>query len=1015
MQRHRFGAGLLVLSSLASLYAQSLYAQSPASSPDSAPNPFASRAGDIQAELSAWRASNGASWQLVHDASTGYARFVHGGKVAAPFAPRSEAEWLELARASFGAAEKLIGIEGATLSAGRVDFLPLALIGSSNKVSVEFQQHVQGVPVRRGFANALYDVDGNLLSLDTTGLPAIAALDVTPQNSAAAALATAATLFHKQTGLAPTTVHAPELVIERESDGKLVRGALAWEVKVYWRLAGYPTQGWVYRIAAQGEPRVISDETLVHQDVGATVSTRATPGNGAAIPAVPAAADLMRHARVTSSAGTQFTDANGAFNYPGVNTPLQVTITYVGTYNNVLNANGAEYSLTVTLQPNQSNSVLLNPAADAQITAQANAFQSVNELRDWTIGVNPNDPQINFVAQASVNGAAWCNAQYVGTETEYYLPEGACSNTAFASVVYHEVGHWLNDKYGSGNGGDGFGEGNADNYSTFLSDDPIIGENFLCVGAGCNIRDGENTRQFCGDANPGCYGEVHADGEVLMGAFWKMRKQLNTKLGNSSGDARANYLFNAWMNAYNDAQIKTIIETHLLTLDDDDGNIDNGTPNYTEIDAGFVEQGFPGYELPLIQVSGLNQLVDTKDEAGPYGVQVQAASLIGGSISSVVLKYSVNGGAYQNLPMTLNSGSLYTVLVPGIASPAKVRYYASVTDNLGNTALFPKAGAGAALSFAIGVQKIFYFDNLEQPTDNGWTHAQVTNQDDWQKGSPAGKSGSSQGVSWQDPTGAYSGTRIWANDLGNTISGTTWNGSYKASVSNWIRSPQINCSQASGSILAFKRWLSVEASQFDRAAIKVNGAQVWLNPTSNITDTQWTDFEVDISAQADHNSAVQLEWSLVTDGGLELGGWAFDDVTIKSFEASPTTCLGSVYGSGLAGLNGVPVLDSGSEPLQVGNASFQLKLKNARANSLCWFAVGFSAANVPVVGGTLLVAPSLTFARTTDVYGQASASLALPSDPGLSGLPCFFQAVVSDPSAAQGFAFSAGLQGSICP
>ena len=98
------------------------------------------------------------------------------------------------------------------------------------------------------------------------------------------------------------------------------------------------------------------------------------------------------------------------------------------------------------------------------------------------------------------------------------------------------MGHWLNDLYGSGNGSDGFGEGNADVFAMYLVDDPIVGQDFC--GSGCNVRDGNNTRQFCGDCCNGCYGQVHADGEVLMGALWKVRARLKVGLGSSAGSRR---------------------------------------------------------------------------------------------------------------------------------------------------------------------------------------------------------------------------------------------------------------------------------------------------------------------------------------------------------------------------------------------------------------------------------------------------------------------------------------------
>lgn len=583
-------------------------------------------------------------------------------------------------------------------------------------------------------------------------------------------------------------------------------------------------------------------------------------------------------------------------------------------------------------------------------------------------------------------------------------------------MVHHENGHWLNDLYGSGNGPDGFGEGNADNFATYLNDSPVVGEDFLCVGAGCYIRTGTNLKQFCGDANPGCYGEVHSDGEVIMGALWKVRVNLNTSLGNTIGDATANLLFNEWMNVYNDSQIKTIIEEHWLALDDNDGNIDNGTPHYNEINSGFVVQGFPGYTLALIQLTNLTSLPDTKDQAGPYGVRVDASSLIGGSISSVQLKYSVNNGAFQTLAMANSGGGVYLASLAGIASPAKVRYYAQATDNLGNTATLPKAAPAAFEDFNVGVTNVFFFDNFEQAGDNGWTHAQIATQDDWQKGAGAGKTGTSQGVSWKDPAGAYSGTRIWANDLGNTIGGQPYNGAYQPNVSNYLRSPLINCAAATGATLTFQRWLTVEQSIYDKAAIKVNGVQVWLNPAGeHVLDTAWKDQEIDISAQADGNPAVQLEWSLVTDGGLELGGWGIDDVSIRTLQPSPSSCLTTTYGAGLAGTNGVPYLDTAGEPVQKGNTSFQVKLKGARASSPAFFGLGFAQASIPLVGGTLLIVPAFSYARTTDLFGQASVALPIANDAGLVGAPVFLQAFVSDPATPQGFAITAGQQASICP
>lgn len=53
---------------------------------------------------------------------------------------------------------------------------------------------------------------------------------------------------------------------------------------------------------------------------------------------------------------------------------------------------------------------------------------------------------------------------------------GGCVNAAYSTFVVHEYGHWLNDLTGSFNGPGGFGEGAADSWAVYVTDQPIIFE-----------------------------------------------------------------------------------------------------------------------------------------------------------------------------------------------------------------------------------------------------------------------------------------------------------------------------------------------------------------------------------------------------------------------------------------------------------------------------------------------------------------------------------------------------------
>jgi len=89
---------------------------------------------------------------------------------------------------------------------------------------------------------------------------------------------------------------------------------------------------------------------------------------------------------------------------------------------------------------------------------------------------------------------------------------------------------------------------------------------------------------------------LHKNGEVLMGAMWKVRHNLQQTHGDGPGGDIANALFLGWMNSYDQTTIDSIILTQWLTLDDDNGDIYDGTPNHDDIESGFVAQGFPAIE-----------------------------------------------------------------------------------------------------------------------------------------------------------------------------------------------------------------------------------------------------------------------------------------------------------------------------------------------------------------------------------------------------------------------------------
>ncbi len=542
---------------------------------------------DLNQLTEAWRADHGSKWLVEENDETGYARMLYGYNSPSAEKPRSDADYLRTASAFVSEAAPLFGLEMSTMTADSVRMIPLGTVGTSDKMSVIFRQEVNGVPVVNGWTCVLLGLDGELLAIDFTGVQNVASLDTGPATSADAAVDFARETFREETGLPVTSTDEPVLVIDRE--GTLP--VLAWQVAVWHRQDDFVPEGFEYTIPARGDLRVISKANLVHNDVGGNVESMASPGTLPDYAANPETAHTMKYMRVTGDGiGTTYTDANGNFNFSGATGPVDVTFEYYGTYNDVRNQAGSDYTRTLSLS-GTGNSIMLNPSPSQYVTAQANAFESINEMRDWTRSVDPGDGHMDYRNRANVNINSNCNAYWDGSSTNYYRAGSGCVNTAYSTVIWHEQGHWQNDRYNTGNGWDGMGEGNSDVFAMYIGNTPYVGEDFFGSGY---IRTGWNMRQYCGDGNGGCYGQVHADGEVLMGALWKVRDNIQGTHGNGPGGDIANALFLGWMNSYNQTTIDSIIEIQWLTLDDDNGNIYDSTPNYQDIDDGFTTQGFPG-------------------------------------------------------------------------------------------------------------------------------------------------------------------------------------------------------------------------------------------------------------------------------------------------------------------------------------------------------------------------------------------------------------------------------------
>ncbi len=504
----------------------------------------------------------------------------------------SNLEWM--CRSLVDAYSPMFGFSADSLTLRKVKPLALSALGTSNKTAVIFEQSVGGLPVQGASLTFLFNEAGALLSVSNHCLPMVEEIEILPSMNDEQAIDTARAVFP---GRAARVRSVDCCLVWSEAKRAPVT---AWVIEL--RSPGpdgVPVQEKITVDAQDGS--ILDQRSTIHffSDTTGRVLGRGTPGLEPDVATNPPVLVPMEGVHVELFFGffpfaEALTDEQGMFTIPSTGVSLEATVDFdvSSPLVRVIPASGDPVASTRTVNPGVVEEWNLNGAGLRRKTSQINVHQAATKFVKWIHSIDPTDDTMDFQQLARVNRtASTCMAFFDGTATNYDDAGGGCVNLAYSSVIAHEIGHWANVRYGSGNGPDGFGEGNADVFANYLYDDPVIGRSFC--GPTCNPRTATTNRQYCGSCAAGCYSIIHWNGEPHMASFWNMRERLNENYGNTLGDRKADTLFLAWMNAYDDSQVCDIVRDHLLVLDDDDGQLWNGTPHGLEIDNAFSEQGYP--------------------------------------------------------------------------------------------------------------------------------------------------------------------------------------------------------------------------------------------------------------------------------------------------------------------------------------------------------------------------------------------------------------------------------------
>ncbi len=440
-------------------------------------------------------------------------------------------------------------------------------------------------------------------------------------------------------GFTGDTVDLPESQLTNHSDPQLVvwAGTDTISVKeplvaVMYTADNYSLpyvespMNWLFVADIETGKILYAENRILFTNVNGNVSGNVTQG-AKAMHCSPEAVVPFPSALVQISGGNSSeTDANGDFTIVNSgSSAVTVQSPMTGTYFIVYNEAGAEDNLSMSVTPPGPADFIHNSANTSEyVIAQANGYAMANQVRDWALTYNPSFPSIgsetDFPVYVNRNdgycpGNAWYDPSLLtinfcrtGSDAD-----GSYGNTAFASVLQHEYGHHLIDMGGSGQGQ--YGEGMSDCVAMLNANDPGLGYGFYYDQCDTPLRNADNTMQYP------CTDSIHYCGQLLSGAVWDTLSELAITYPTTYLSIVSNLAVNSIL-LHDGTQITPQICIDFLTLDDDDGNLDNGTPHSAEILAGFDAHNLVPQDPPT------NDNCTSALEAcpGPYSGDITAAT-----------------------------------------------------------------------------------------------------------------------------------------------------------------------------------------------------------------------------------------------------------------------------------------------------------------------------------------------------------------------------------------------------
>ncbi len=642
---------------------------------------FARQANQATASL---RANYGGNWQVFsHNQYTGTPHYVYGGSEPLGRSFQSTDQVVSSARR--------VLVENPDLFQANLDELRVKAVPHAvGKWVVHYQQTYHGLDVWEGKAIVAFSDKGGLMLAGSDFYPNIK-VDFRPSLDRAMAEMIARNSVPFNPGSDSLDGETDLLILPVPVSPSEVEYHLVYRIRVS---TSDPLGIWVTHIDAHSGD-IIWRYNDIHFDHVGTAGSRvqdSTYCNGVTTQPSP-------YLRITGSGvGETITDADGNWLFEGSTGALSISADLYGPYIDMNNFSGPEGQYVGVAQEGEPLNIQFNPFNSQQ--DERDTFDAINDIHDFFESFDPGFgySQARISAYVSRNdgycpGNAWWN----GTINFCVAGDGYENTGEIQGVVQHEFGHGVQNYILGWQGDQGLGEGNGDILACLMTQDPELGRGFFSGNCETGLRDAVNSLIYP-DNVVGI--PIHAAGQVILGFTWDAMVLMQDYYGEEQGTmiSASNWHFGRTL-LHPTSQPDQVFATFFA--DDDDGNLDNGTPNHAFYCAAAGNHNF---DCPQILVGVLfshTPLIDTTDSTNPYEVVAEIWSTEADlDPSTVLLHCRVNGGTWTEQVMTAGQDNSFTGEIPAQSS-GDVEYYLSAGDDLGNVGSLPTLAPDSLFGFLV--------------------------------------------------------------------------------------------------------------------------------------------------------------------------------------------------------------------------------------------------------------------------------------------------------------------------